>query len=49
MESNIILEGNTKNSIKPVSLEEMIKITKQMQYSICKIYKKRSKWNWFFM
>ena len=42
MESNIILEGNTKNSIKPVSLEEMFRITKQMQYSICKIYKKET-------
>ena len=49
MKSQIILEGNAKNSINPVSLEEMDKITKQMQYSICKIYKKRSKWNWFFM
>ena len=42
MESQIILEGNAKNSINPVSLEEMIKITKQMQYSICKIYKKEA-------
>jgi V8-like Glu-specific endopeptidase len=42
MESNIILEGNTKNSIKPVSLEEMFRITQQMQYSICKIYKKET-------
>ena len=39
MESEITLEGDAKNSIKPVSLEEMLKITKQMQYSICKIYK----------
>jgi len=38
-DSNTILEGNIKNSIKPVSLEGMIKITEQMKYSICKIYK----------
>ena len=42
MESEITLEGEAKNSIKPVSLEEMLKIAKQMQYSICKIYKKET-------
>ena len=39
VKSNTILEGNINNSIKPVSLEGMIKITEQMKYSICKIYK----------
>jgi len=40
MEDNsTILEGNIKNSIKPVSLKGMDKITEQMKYSICKIYK----------
>ena len=39
MQRSTILEGYTKYFIKPVSLEGMIKITKQMQYNICKIYK----------
>ena len=42
MENRTILEGYTKYFIKPVSLELMIKITKQMQFSVCKIYKKES-------
>ena len=39
MESTTILEEYIKNSTKPVSLEGMIKIIKQMKYSICKIHK----------
>ena len=39
MQNSTILEGYTKYYIKPVSLEGIDKITKQMQYSICKIYK----------
>ena len=39
MESSTILEGYIRNSAKPVSLEGMIKITEQMKFSVCKIYK----------
>ena len=42
MESNIVLEDYIKNSTKPVSLEGMKKIIKQMKYSICKIHKVKS-------
>jgi hypothetical protein len=39
MQNSTILEGYTKYFIKPVSFGDMIKITKQMQYNICKIYR----------
>ena len=39
MENSTILEEYIKNSVKPISLEGMCKITEQMKYSICKIYK----------
>jgi len=39
MENNMILEGYTRNSVNPIPLEGMIKITEQMKYSVCKIYK----------
>ena len=39
MENSTILEEYIKNSVKPISLEGMSKITEQMKYSICKIYK----------
>ena len=35
----MVLEDYIKNSTKPVSLEGLNKIIKQMKYSICKIYK----------
>jgi V8-like Glu-specific endopeptidase len=39
MESSTILEDYIKSSTKPVYLEGMTKITKQMKYSICIIHK----------
>ena len=39
MQNSTILEGYTKYYIKPVSFGDMVEITKQMQYNICKIYK----------